>query len=196
MATTPIPIIEPEIFDAGDTLWFEKYLANYLPSAGWSLLYVLTDLNGAEVAQVASVASDSDATRHKIYQDNFAAGLDDGDYIFTGYRVNGAERHRIYQQVLALDPNYGAGTVSQPEKTFAQQAIEALQSSLLDLYKTRFAETDVQRNRFKLQDQSKVLEDLRYWREVRNWEIRQQQLRNGQPAANDMRPVLRMPGFS
>lgn len=198
MANTPIPTIEPEIFAAGDTLWFEKYLADYLPSAGWALQYVVTNLAGEQLANVVSTASDSDATRHKIFADDFLAAVDKSDCILTGYRFNGTtgERFRIYQEVLEVDPNYGGGTVSQPQQTTAQKMIEALETSLLDLYKTRFAETDVQRNRFKLQDQNKVLQDLKYWREVRDWEIRQQQLRNGHAATNDMRPVLRFPGFS
>ena len=143
---------EPEIFAAGDTLKFSKYLPGYLPSDGWSLLYVLTKPTptAADLAvQFTSTTSTTDGDSHSVDVDNFASTQDAGDYILTGYAVkSGGERHQIYCAELTLDPDLAAGNASAPVQSWLQQMEAVLQAKLLRLEAIDLSESDVQRSKF------------------------------------------------
>ena len=145
MAVPPLQMQEPESFASGDTLWFERYLADYLPSAGWSLRYTVTSLNGQLAAAVQSVVSDSNANRHKVYQQNFAAGLDADDYIFTGEAVNAntGDRKEIYKAVLTIGADLQDGLATGPLLSENAQALQlCLSASRRRLLAQQFAETE------------------------------------------------------
>lgn len=192
MANAPIQLQEPEVFASGDTLWFERYLADYLPSDGWSLRYTLTSLGGDLSASVQSVVSDSKASRHKIYQQNFAAGLDSDDYIFTGEAVNATtgDKKQIYKAVLTVGADLQDGLAAGPLLTNAQTILNGLYDTYKQLLKLKFAETEDLRSRFRLQDQTKVLEDIKHWEEKVIWEKRAARAANGQPDGSTTSPVM------
>jgi len=181
---------EPEIFAAGDSLIFQRYLPAYPSSGGWALHYVLTDLLGVEKTAFVSIASATLIDAHFVDIDGFAAALDAGDYVLTGQAVNGAEKHQIYYGTLSLQGDLAAGASAGEIQTEAQEMISLLKDTLRQLYKLKFAETEDLRSRFKIQDQTKVLEDLRYWKEVRASEIQQERARNGQHPRNFTVPVF------
>ena len=182
---------EPELFSAGDTLIFERSLDNYTIADGWALTYVLTDLTGKKVAAVVSVA---DGDYHKIYQQNFAAGLDEGDYIFSGEAINAVsgDKRSIYVGVLTLGADLTDGTASQSQKTDAQVMIETLRDTLTNLYKSKFSETDVNRSRFVSQKLSEALEAYKYWKEVRMSELRSLRALQGHPTGERVQPILKV----
>lgn len=184
---------EPEIFAAGDTLAFQRYLPAYLPSYGWSLHYVLTNPATAELlTSFDSTVSTTDATCHAINVANFAAALEMGDYILTGQAVNvSGEKEQVYYAELTLQPNLASGTSTAPILTTAQKMITLLEKSLADLYIQRFQETDVQRSKFVMQKQTEVLANLQYWYEKRQHELRAESIRNGRGNPNDLMPVFR-----
>lgn len=178
---------EPEIFAAGDTLSFTRTLPDYPAGDGWALTYVLTSLAGEKLATVTSTA---DGDNHKVYQDDFAITLDQGDYLLTGQVKNGAEDYTIYRGVLTLQADLTDGTASQPQKTEAQEMIDILRDSLKDLYRQKFSVTNVQHNQFVLQKQSEVLEQWKYWKEVRNNEIQWERAQAGKPTGAVRLPVF------
>jgi hypothetical protein len=184
---------EPEIFAAGDTLAFQRYLPAYLPAAGWSLRYVLTDTNtGNSLATFDSTTSTTDPTCHAVSVNNFAADIEQGDYILTGQAVNiSGEKNQIYYAELTIQPNLADGTATAPILTTAQKMISTLEKSLADLYVQKFQETDVQRNRFVMQKQGEVLKNLQYWYEKRMNELAMERIRNGRSNPNDLMPVFR-----
>lgn len=192
MATkeTDIQKREPEIFAAGDTLLFQRYLPKFLPGDGWSIHYSLTDLNSNQVKQFNSAVSTLDGSMHLVDIDDFASDLDAGEYVLTGQVVNGAEKHQIYYGTLTLQPDLADDAGSQSIKTEAQEMIELLRNSLKELYKKLFQETDVQRSRFVMQKQKEVREELAYWKEVRLNEIQMERVRNGRPAGNVTDPIF------
>ncbi|MDE2019953.1 MAG: hypothetical protein KGJ13_06445 [Patescibacteria group bacterium] len=173
---------EPEFFAAGDWLLFQRNLPTFLPSNGWILLYVLTDENGVEQATVTSVVGSGDYNNwHIISVTDFVPTLPQADYILTGYAVNGAERRQIYYGWLHLTPDYPAGTATSPQTTFSQQYITALEAKLLRLEGYDFSSTDVQRNRFMIEERDKTLNRLKWAYEKRRNEVQVARGRNGQP---------------
>ena len=191
MASPDIATREPEIFAAGDSLIFQRYLPAYRPADGWSLHYVLTDLQGNEKAACDSAPNPANAQAHLVDVDGFAATLDDGDYILTGQAVNvSGEKHQIYYAALTLQPDLSDGAGAGPVQTEAQEMIALLRDTLKSLYKLKFAETEDLRSKFRIQDQTKVLGDLKYWKEVRASEIQQERVRNGRSPGNFTVPVF------
>lgn len=184
---------EPEIFAAGDSLAFQRYLPNYLPSDGWSLHYTLTDPNaGVALTGFNSTVSTTDATCHSVSVNNFAADIAQGDYILTGEAVNiSGEKNQIYYAELTIRPNLDGGMAGAPILTTAQKMIAILEKSLADLYVQKFQETDVQRNKFVMQKQTEVLANLQYWYEKRMNEVAMERMRNGRSNPNDLMPVFR-----
>lgn len=184
---------EPEIFAAGDSLVFQRYLPAYLPADGWSLHYVLTDPNsGNQLATFASTPSTTDPTVHAVSVNGFAADVDQGDYILTGQAVNvSGEKAQIYYAELTIQPDLADGAATAPILTTAQKMIIQLESSLAKLYAQQFQETDVQRNRFVMQKQGEVLQNLQYWYEKRMNELAMERMRNGRGNPNDLMPVFR-----
>lgn len=194
MADNLIPWREPEDFAAGDSLVFQRYLPKFLPADGWSLHYSLTDPNtGNQVAAFVSAQSTTDPTVHAVNVANFAAGVEQGDYLLSGEVINAGtgEKHQIYYAELTVQPDLADGTATAPIQTTAQKMIAALESTYADLVKQKFQETDVQRNRFVLQRQSDVLKDLQYWYEKRAAEVNVMRVMNGGRSVNDIFPVFR-----
>lgn len=188
------PIIqsrEAERFSAGDTLTWKKWLPTFLPSDGWSLLYVLTDENAVEQCTITSLPGSGDENNwHVIDVDNFMPTLAQGSYILTGYAVNGAQRRQIYYGWFYCTPDFVAGTAKSPQTTFAQQMITALQSKLIAMEAATLKMTEVQRNRFEKEDIPQVLDRLKYWMEKRRSEIQVARSRNGLPPGNVAQPLF------
>jgi hypothetical protein len=193
---------EPEIFSAGDTLKFNKFLPNYLPADGWALTYSVTDElpdSGNLVDSIFSTPSATDPSVHSVNVPNFGAGLEAGDYILTGVVVNAAgnpskniaagERHTFYIGELTFDPDLMDGLSSAPVTTFVQRMIPILEAKIARLEAYDLTETDVQRTRFVIEDKTKTYE--RYWRllEFRNYEKKQERASNTGQDQNYVRPV-------
>jgi hypothetical protein len=182
---------EPERFSAGDTLVFKKNLPTFLPSKGWSLQYILTDMAGLERCLVNSIPGSGDTNNwHLVDVDNFVPTLPEGDYILAGYAVNGAERREIYQGNFHCIANFPAGTAQAPQTTHAQRMITLLESQLETLATKLMKETDVQRNRFVQIERDKVLSQLQYYKELRRNEIQKQRARSGLPPGNVSQPLF------
>jgi hypothetical protein len=195
MANAPIANREPDFFTSGDTLLFNRNLPNYLPSAGWSIHLTVTQVlpNAGHVAAQAVSVPDATNAFHTFNVPNFAAGLDAGLYILSEEVVNAntGEKHQIYyNDNFLIGPDLGDGLSSASVKTEAQQMLEVISSTLKDLYKQKFTETDVQRNRFVLQKTTEALNDYKFWWHRRQQEIQFENVRNGRPSGAVSEPVF------
>ena len=194
MANPPIQLQEPEQFSAGDTLHFERYLDDYIPSNGWSLKYTVTTLAGIPATSVQSVVSDTDPSRHKIYQQNFAITLDVGDYIFTGEVVNSitGDRNQIYKAVLTIGSDLTDGLASTPQISENQQALNDAYATRRVLIKRTFSETEDVRSRFVLQKLSAINDLIKELEEKVIWEKRAARAANGIPDGSTTEAVMRV----
>ena len=177
----PIAWREPANFTAGDSLIFNKNLPNYLPSDGWAVALTLTrpTPTGARVITTVNSTPDSANDYHKFNVALFAAGQPSDTYILSEevFNATTGEKHQVY-----YDNNFvvtAAGESSVPVQTEAQQMLATLSSTLKDLYNRRNKETDVQRNRFILQDIEKMEASFKFWTYKRQEEIQIENARNG-----------------
>jgi len=163
--TEPTIWREPAIFTIGDSLRFQRRLPDYLPSDGWSIEYVLTPEypEGSAATLTFATAPDATNTFHTVSIDNFAAGQNPGDYVLSGYLVNGTERRQLYYEELKLTPNLPAGQSTGNLKTFNERMVEKYQHKCERLAEIDIDETDVQRTRFVLQQRDKARLELGYW---------------------------------
>lgn len=194
MATAPIPTREPEQFVAGDTLLLHRNLPDYLPSDGWVYRLTVTQLlpNGSEV--VATNDSTADGDRHSFEVNNWLGTQTDGVYVLAGtvIKASTGERHQVYHHDgFLISTSDAAGTPSATVKTEAQQMLEIILDTLKELYKRKYTETDVQRNKFVLQKSADALNDYKFWFAKRQQEIQQQNVRNGRASGAVQEPIFR-----
>jgi len=194
MATAPLPTREPEQFVAGDTLLLNRNLPDYLPSDGWVYRLTVTQPlpNGSQV--VAQVDGTADGNLHTFNVVNWLSAQADGIYILTGSVVKASgERHQVYHNdAFIVSTSDAAGAASVNIKTEAQQMLEIILDTLKELYKRKYTETDVQRNKFVLQKSSEALADYKFWFAKRQQEIQQQNVRNGRSSGAVQEPIFRI----
>lgn len=156
MGPTP-PIIrrEPQIFAAGDSLIFDRYLPDYLPSAGWSIVGTvsLPTANGA--TKVWQYTSTPDATNsiHQINVNGFMAAKPEGKYILsedlvcspTGVSPN--QRSQIYYDELIITADFADGDATVNPLSFAEQQLAQVEEQIAAISQSIVDETDIQRTR-------------------------------------------------
>ena len=203
MAAPSIQWREPESFVSGDTLLFQRNLPNYLPSDGWAIKLTVTQNLPQGAQKVESVTSTPDATNayHVLSKVDFCAGLPAGEYILTEEVVNvagnaglgipaGSEHQIYFSGNFEIQDDLSDGTATGPVQTEAQIILAGLYDTYKQLLKLKFSETEDLKSRFRVQDQSKILQDIKYWKSVRILEIQQERVRNGRNPGNVQEAVF------
>lgn len=88
-----IPTDHPERIAAGDTLKFEKYLAEYSSDDGWQLSYFLRGRD-AGMRQTYNGTPYAGGWRFAVGKD-VTVGWTTGEYRYEGYVYKGGERYRV-----------------------------------------------------------------------------------------------------
>lgn len=185
-----IPRREPVDFAAGDSLIFMRHLIEFPASQGWSLEYALfADTGGPAVANFQSTALADD---HSVDIDAFAKGFAAGEYVLAGYAVNGAERHQIYRGEFHIGSDFESGGVVADQTTHAQRMIPLLETKLERLEAMDFSETDVQRNRFVIEQRNQITARLREYKEIRHNELQREAVKNGKTAVDRAVPFFQI----
>lgn len=115
------PTREPQTIYAGDSVTWQKSLADYPASAGWSLRY---DLGGPATIQINSSA-DGDAHLTDIpaaTTTNWGAGT----YSWALRAINGSQRITIATGILEIKADPADGSEQRPHCKIMLDAIEAL----------------------------------------------------------------------
>ena len=203
MATPGIIWREPESFVSGDTLAFRRNLPAFPPSDGWALRLVVTQNLPNAAKKVEDVLSTPDSTNsyHVFAKPDFCVGLPAGMYVLTEEVINAAGNARLgiaagakfqihFSESFEIRDDLADGAASGPVQTEAQINLALLNDTYRQLIKLKFSETEDLRSRFKLQDESKILEDIKYWKSVRILEIQQERARNGKNPGNVQEAVF------
>lgn len=166
-----------------------------MPSAGFAIRLTLTQNTPNGAQKVAEVVSTPDATNtfHQFNDNGFCAGLDSGTYILSEevFNAGTGERHQIYfADNFQVAADLADGLATKPIQTDAQIILAGLYDTYKQLLKLKFAETEDLRSRFRVQDQSKVLEDIKYWKSVCINEMQIERSRNGQHPGNVQEAVF------
>lgn len=196
----PIQWREPSQFAVGDTLKFQRNFPDFLPSDGWSVTLTVTSQQGQQIAQVQS-GPDATNNFHTFNVPNFLAGAQPGLYILSEELICAAggvdpgEEHQVYyDDQFNVTPNLGLGAAPGPILTEAQQKLADLGATYDILSKKILDEQDVQRNRFLVRKQKDVLDQIKYWKEVRAAEVQNENAKNGRQPGNTIQPIFNI-GF-
>lgn len=187
---------EPLILAAGDTIAFERNLPEFLPSAGWQLQYQVRGGAGQQIGQApVEFYSTPDATNtlHQItVADNVTALWAPGEYILSGYAVNAGtnERKEIYNNALIISPNLNSPADNVNVKTYAQEMIELYECTYKQLSKSFLLETNIQQTQVIRQKRAEIRQELLFWYEKRANEVAVQNVKNGRPSGNKIKPVF------
>jgi acetolactate synthase regulatory subunit len=185
---------EPARIATGDTLIFQRNIPDYLPSDGWAIHYVLTKavFNAGQPALVFLSVPDSLNKFHTVNIPNFASTLEAGEYTLSGELLNSGtgEKRQIYIATLELDPNFDGGTAGVTVTTHAQRMIQLLEAKLERLETHDLSESDQQRSKFVVEERTKALERLKYYREFRAYELKREHAANTGDSQNQIVPVM------
>lgn len=115
---------------AGDSLTFPKSVPDYPATDGWTLSYRLVPQSGAGSA-ITFTASASGAD----YSVNVAAATTAawavGSYGWAAYVTKAGARYTVDNGTLKVLPDVGAVTAPYDARSFARQALDAIESAIL-----------------------------------------------------------------
>jgi hypothetical protein len=184
-----VPCREPQEFAAGDTLLFQRTLADFSPYDGWKLVYELR--GGPAAGPKVEFQSTQDGAAHKIeVAAEVTAAWLPGEYIFAGYAVNGMQREQFFLATLTVTPDQVAAPADAPQKTFAQQMLEKLEAAMLEKAGDDTIESQIGDSRFRRMTMEQLRSEHGYWKMIRKNEIAIENARNGRPTGNKIRPVF------
>lgn len=198
---TPQPTVlqrEPLTLSAGDELVFQRFLADYLPSNGWTLSYdVKGGPGGSGGAPAISFNTTADSTGTYYLVDVAAAATaawPSGSYVMTGYVTLTAtgERHQVYYNEFLISPNFASPTNDVDVRTHSQKMIALLEAALEANATSYIHASTVQQSTFIREKRMELEKQLGYNKELRANEIALENVRNGQPSGNRIIPQFRI----
>lgn len=122
-----IPTIEPAFIQAGDTIQWQRTLADHPAGGGWVLAYRL--INQASHIDIVS-APDGEAHLVSISAATSAAYAA-GAYTWAAFVTQGAQRYTVGQGTTTIRPNLAAQVAGFDARGEAQRALDDLRSALL-----------------------------------------------------------------
>lgn len=122
-----IPTDEPAQIRAGDTIKWQKSLANYPASEGWVLSYKL--INASNEYDITATA---DGDLHLVNEDaTTSADYVAGDYTWVSQVTLSGERHTIEQGSIKILPDLAAQEAGYDTRSTAKKTLEALDAAML-----------------------------------------------------------------
>lgn len=187
---------EPLTFAIGDTLTFGRYLPDYLPANGWTLLYeVRGGANGDTPVEFTSTTNGSGFTM--TVDAATTAQWVAGDYILAGFAVNATAvppvRHQIYYGEFVLGQNLGDDDTTAPT-THAQRMIALIEGQLEQLAQHSLHATTVERTELIRVTRESLEKQLGINIEKRRAELAAESVANGRPSGNKIVPQFNITG--
>ena len=182
---------EPLLFAQGDSLIFQRSLPDYLPSNGWSLLYEIRSSDQSTIPAIQFTSTpDATNTLHEINVLPAVTALWlPGENVLVGYVVNvSGERHQIYYAALEIVANLGTTANTVDVTTHAQRMIPLIEAALEKLAIHSMNETNIQHVQILREKRMDLEKQLGYNKEIRANEIAQENIRNGRPGGNSIKP--------
>lgn len=125
-----IPTIEPTQFRAGDTVKWEKSLADYLASAGWTLKYRLINSAGKYDITAAADGDDHAVTVTAATSAAYTAGTYQWQaYVETGSGAS-REQYTIGTGTVEILPNLAGLSAAYDTRSHVKKVLDALRAAL------------------------------------------------------------------
>lgn len=172
---TTTPTTEPTSITAGDTLTWQKSLADY-PAPTWVLKYRL--VNAAGKIDITAAASGSD---HLVsVSASTCAGYAAGHYTWTAWVETATERATVGSGTINVLPNLAVQTAFD-----ARSDAAIIVDQLMAAYKTytasqgNVAEYEIAGRRMKYRSSAEILDQINHWKAVLATEKRAERMAAG-----------------
>ena len=177
------PTSEPSAIVAGDTITWQRSLADY-PATAWTLKY--RAVNAGANIQITGTASGTD---HLV---NVAAGTSAawaaGTYDITGWVENGgaSERHTVYTGRIEIKPNLATQTAYDARSTARKihDALVAAYKTAVDNGQAFVGEYEIGGRRMKFDAKADWIKTMEYWKRQVAAEERAANIAAGRDARN------------
>lgn len=184
-------------FVAGDTLSFERFLPDFVPANGWSLLY---EIRGDSAPITFTSVPDNDRHQILVLPAVTALWLPAECELF-GYAVNtDGTRHTFYMAGLQIFSNEGDPSNTDPQTTHAERMVDILETQLEKLAVNSLQRTSVEQTEIDRVRRLDLEKQLAINKEIRSNEVAIQNVRNGRPSGqkivSQMRIVTTQAGFA
>lgn len=177
-----INTVEPVEITAGNTLTFQKTLADYAAGAGWNITYTL--LNAANKITFTSSASGDDHLISVAAATTAAYAV--GDYDYTATVSDGTDRHTVATgriKVLA-DPT---ATALLDGRSNARKIVESLEAALIAYHTNsqgHVASYSIAGRSMTFRSSAEIIEQIEYWRGQVVREEKAERIKNGLKSGN------------
>lgn len=154
-----IPTSEPSTVNAGDTIRWNKTLADYPASDGWALAYTLLNANSKITINASASGSDHAVTVPAATSATWTAGT----YTWRAQVSNAGEVYTVGEGRITVAPSFGAATLD--TRSSARKALEAVEAYLADPNNLTAASYEIagrSLDRFPLPDLWKHRDRLRF----------------------------------
>jgi hypothetical protein len=118
---------EPLNVTAGDTWSWTRQESTYLPSAGYSLKYILQQLGNTPV-EITTTGSGGTFT--VSVPATTTAGIAAGSWKWTAIATKGAERYTVESGMIVVAPDPAQVTASTDTRTHAEKCLAAIRAVL------------------------------------------------------------------
>lgn len=126
MAGDNIPIYEPSVITAGDTVTWRRYFSDYSAAEGWTLSYALVNSAG----QITfSATADNDSHLVEVSAATSAAWAA-GEYDWQAYLTKATERYAAGQGRVTIRANFAAAAAGLDARGHARKVLDALKSTM------------------------------------------------------------------
>ena len=119
----PIPIIEPGIITAGDTITWLRSLPGYPATGGWALHYALRGLAAIDIAASA------DGDNHLVSViPATSAEYTDGIYTVQGYVTNGTDRITVFSDTITIKPDLVSAVAGYDGRSHVKRVLDSIEA--------------------------------------------------------------------
>ena len=149
-----IPTTEPASVTAGDTLAWQKTLADYPAGAGWVLSYTLL----SPTVRLAITGTASGDTLLINVSAATSGGWLPGDYTWSAVVTKDAERYTVGTGRITVKPNLST-YLSHDGRSIARKMLEAAEAAYLDYLSNRqghIAEYEIAGRRMKFRNAAEI----------------------------------------
>jgi len=129
LMTQTIPTIEPEKVVAGDTITWQKSLADY-PATTYTLTYYLVFESSSAATPVTITAAASGANHLVTVDAADSADWSAGQYVWSAFASKTGERHLVGKGRLVVDPDPAALTAGTDSRSFSKYMLDAIEAVL------------------------------------------------------------------
>lgn len=156
-----MPTIEPVQLTAGDTVAWQRSLADYSAADGWVLSYALVQrVTGLRILFSATAGG----SEHLVsVPAETTAGWMAGEYDGQGYVSKGTERYQVWKGTVVILPNYGGAEDVGDPRSKAKIILDFIDACFTKLVQKQTVEATIEGVDLKFRSLDELTKARNYW---------------------------------